>query len=79
MIDREEFKKVMAWMRHLNRYGRTHSGGLRTGLQVSGDVENAGLVELFFDRDGRRQLPMDEFEEFMKKLHIEVLNISTMY
>ncbi|KAG0570641.1 hypothetical protein KC19_6G176800 [Ceratodon purpureus] len=75
LIDREEFKKVMAWMRDQNRFGRSHSGGRRTGLHVSGDVENAGLVELFFGRDGQRQLSMDQFEKFMKDLHSEIIHL----
>lgn len=78
MIDREEFKKVMTWMRDQNRFGRSHSGGRRTGLHVSEDVENAGLVELFFGTDGKRQLPMEQFEFFMKELHTEVSMVCTM-
>jgi hypothetical protein len=72
MIDREEFKKVMTWMREQTRVGKSHTHGLRTGLQVSGDVEDAGLVELFFGADGKRQLPRAQFENFLHELHGEV-------
>lgn len=72
MIDREEFKKVMTWMREQTRAGRSHTHGFRTGLQKSGDVEDAGLVELFFGADGKRQLPRAQFEKFLHELHAEV-------
>lgn len=75
VIDREEFKKIMAWMRSHTHAGKTHSDGRRTGLHVSGDVENAGLVELFFGKDGTRKLPMEQFEQFLKDLHNEIITL----
>lgn len=62
----------MTWMRSQTRHGSSHSHGLRTGMTVSGDIENAGLVELFFGKDGKRQLPLEQFEKFLRDLHKEV-------
>lgn len=78
VIDKEEFKKIMAWMRSHTRAGKTHSDGRRTGLHVTGDVEDAGLVELFFGKDGTRKLPMEQFEQFLKDLHNEVCSTTSM-
>lgn len=72
MIDKEEFKKVMTWMRAQTRQGAAHTNGLRTGLKVAGDVENGGVVEFFFGKDGKRELPHEEFEKFLRELHEEV-------
>lgn len=72
MIDSDEFKKVMTWMREQTRAGKSHTHGLRTGMQLSGDVEDAGLVELFFGTDGKRELPRTQFEKFLRDLHEEV-------
>lgn len=78
MIDRDEFKKVMTWVRERTRVGKSHAHGLRTGFSVSGDVEDAGLVHLFFGSDGKRQLPRAQFEKFLKDLHDEVSNPYTL-
>ena len=78
IIDKDEFKKVMTWMREQTRVGKSHAHGLRTGMQVSGDVEDAGLVELFFGDDGKRGLPRTQFEKFLRDLHKEVLNSCIM-
>jgi hypothetical protein len=75
-IDRDEFKKVMTWMREQTRVGKSHTHGLRTGMQVSGDVEDAGLVELFFGADGKRELPRTQFERFLRELHEEVPDLN---
>lgn len=72
MIDRAEFKKVMTWMRAQTRVGKSHTHGLRTGLGVSKDIDNAGMVEFFFGTNGNRQLPLTQFERFLKELHEEV-------
>ncbi|PPR94386.1 hypothetical protein GOBAR_AA26285 [Gossypium barbadense] len=70
-IDKEEFKKVMALMRANNRQGAVHRDGLRTGLKVTGSVEDGGLVEYFFGKDGKARLQHDKFIEFMRKLQDE--------
>lgn len=71
-IDKKEFKKVMALMRSHNRQGVQQKEGLRTGLKVSGSVEDGGLVEQFFGKDGNEWLDHDEFLQFMRGLHEEV-------
>ncbi|GKV03226.1 hypothetical protein SLEP1_g15566 [Rubroshorea leprosula] len=74
-IDKEEFKKVMAFMRAYNRQGAVHKDGLRTGLKVSGSVDDGGLVELFFGKDGKARLQYDKFIQFMRDLQDEVLRL----
>ncbi|KAJ9167701.1 hypothetical protein P3X46_019309 [Hevea brasiliensis] len=74
-ISKEEFKKVMALMRAHNRQGAVHKNGLRTGLKVSGTVENGGVVEYFFDKDGNGRLHHDKFVQFLKDLHHEILRL----
>ncbi|EOY29413.1 Calcium ion binding protein, putative isoform 1 [Theobroma cacao] len=74
-IDKEEFKKVMALMRANNRQGAVHSDGLRIGLKVTGSVENGGLVEHFFGKDGKARLQHDKFVEFLQKLQDEMLRL----
>ncbi|XP_024398218.1 calcium uptake protein, mitochondrial isoform X2 [Physcomitrium patens] len=75
MIDRAEFKKVMTWMRAQTRVGKSHTHGLRTGLGVSKDIDNAGMVEFFFGTNGNRQLPLTQFERFLKELHEEIIRL----
>ncbi|XVF35637.1 hypothetical protein REPUB_Repub18cG0163100 [Reevesia pubescens] len=74
-IDKEEFKKVMALMRANNRQGAVHRDGLRIGLKVTGSVENGGLVEYFFGKDGKARLRHDKFVQFMRKLRDEILRL----
>lgn len=59
-------------MRAHNRHGARHSDGRRTGLKVSGSVEDGGLVEYFFGKDGKACLRHDKFVQFMRDLHDEV-------
>lgn len=72
-IDKEEFKRVMALMRNYNRQGARHRDGMRIGLNVSGSVENGGLLEYFFGKDGKGRLEHDKFVQFLRDLHIEVM------
>ncbi|KAJ4957591.1 hypothetical protein NE237_024702 [Protea cynaroides] len=74
-IDREEFKKVMALMRGHSRQGTQHSDGRRTGLKVGTSVENGGLLEHFFGKDGRHCLQHGKFVEFLRNLHDEILRL----
>ncbi|PKA48865.1 hypothetical protein AXF42_Ash016381 [Apostasia shenzhenica] len=74
-IDMEEFKKVMALMRSYNRQGACHRNGLRIGLKVNESVENAGLVEYFFGKDGNERLQHDKFVQFLRDLHDEILRL----
>lgn len=59
-------------MRARNRQGAQHRDGLRTGLKANGSVENGGLVECFFGKDGNEHLQHDKFIRFMRDLHDEV-------
>ncbi|KAF9613799.1 hypothetical protein IFM89_011968 [Coptis chinensis] len=74
-IDREEFKKVMALMRTHNRQGAHHRDGLRTGFKVGHSVENGGLLEFFFGKDGNSCLQHSRFVEFLKELHEEIVRL----
>ncbi|GAV60557.1 efhand domain-containing protein/EF_hand_3 domain-containing protein/EF_hand_6 domain-containing protein [Cephalotus follicularis] len=74
-IDKEEFKKVMALMRGHSRQGAVHRDGFRLGLKVNGSVENGGLVEYFFGKDGKTRLQHDRFVQFMRDFHDEILRL----
>ncbi|KAJ1413157.1 EF-Hand 1, calcium-binding site [Sesbania bispinosa] len=74
-IDAEEFKKVMASMRCHTRQGVHHMDGQRTGLKANGSVENGGLVEYFFGKDGKGRLRHDKFVQFIRDLHDEILRL----
>ncbi|XP_027332358.1 calcium uptake protein, mitochondrial-like [Abrus precatorius] len=72
-IDRQEFKKVMALMRSQNRQGANHRDGRRLGIKAS--VENGGLLEYFFGKDGMTCLHHDRFVQFLRELHDEILRL----
>ncbi|CAK9134298.1 unnamed protein product [Ilex paraguariensis] len=74
-IDREEFKKVMALMRTHSRQGARHRDGQRTGLKVSSSVEDGGLLEFFFGKDGKACLEHGKFVQFLRDLHDEILRL----
>ncbi|KAJ4827234.1 hypothetical protein Tsubulata_015196 [Turnera subulata] len=74
-IDKEEFKKVMALMRAHHRQGAVHRGGLRSGWKVNGSVDNGGLVEYFFGKDGKECLQLDKFVKFLRDLQEEILRL----
>lgn len=69
-IDKQEFKKVMALMRSQNRQGANHRDGRRLGVKSS--IENGGLLEYFFGKDGNACLQHGRFVEFLRHLHDEV-------
>lgn len=71
-IDRDEFKKVMNLMRTQNRHVSRHRDGRRHGFKVSGSVDNGGLLEYFFGKDGKACLEHGRFVKFLKDLHEEV-------
>ncbi|GJN02418.1 hypothetical protein PR202_ga19767 [Eleusine coracana subsp. coracana] len=75
VIDKEEFKKIMALMRSLNRQGAAHRDGLRIGLKAGHPVENGGVVEYFFGNDGNEPLHYDKFSKFLKELHDEIIRL----
>lgn len=62
----------MTLMRSRNRQGASHRDGMRTGMKVSGSVEEGGLVEYFFWKDGTRRLGHDKFVDFLRDLQNEV-------
>ncbi|GMH07035.1 hypothetical protein Nepgr_008875 [Nepenthes gracilis] len=74
-IDRKEFKKVMHLMRAQNRQGASHTDGRRAGIKIGPSVENGGLVEYFFGKDGKTCLQHDKFVEFLRGLHDEILKL----
>ncbi|MED6186674.1 hypothetical protein PIB30_069007 [Stylosanthes scabra] len=74
-INKEEFKKVMALMRSHHRQGVQHRDGLRTGLKVNDSVENGGLLEYFFGKDGNECLQHDKFVQFLRDLQEEILRL----
>jgi hypothetical protein len=69
-IDMEEFKKVMTLMRSQNRQGANHRDGRRLGVKTP--IENGGLLEYFFGKDGKDCLQHDKFVQFLRQLHDEV-------
>lgn len=69
----------MALMRSHNRQGAHHKDGLRTGLKVHDSVENGGLVEYFFGKDGKECLNHDKFIQFMRDLNDEVSLIAALF
>lgn len=62
----------MALMRTQNRQASRHRDGMRVGLKVSGSVENGGLLEYFFGKDGKTCLKHGKFVQFLSDLHGEV-------
>ena len=63
---------MMSLMRAHNRQGAHHRDGLRFGLKSAGSVENGGLLEYFFGKDGKAKLQHEKFLQFMRDLHDEV-------
>ncbi|CAL5328635.1 unnamed protein product [Camellia sinensis] len=74
-IDKDEFKKVMTLMQTHNRQGARHRDGLRIGLKVSSSVEDGGLLEHFFGKDGKQCLEHGKFVQFLRDLHDEILRL----
>ncbi|GMP94460.1 hypothetical protein CsSME_00043914 [Camellia sinensis var. sinensis] len=65
----------MALMRAHNRQGAVHRDGLRAGLRIGGSVENGGLVECFFGKDGKECLQHEKFVQFLRSLHDEMVRL----
>lgn len=76
-IDMDEFKKVMTLMRTYNRQGRQHRDGRRFGHNKvsSGLVENGGLIQYFFGKDGKTALRHETFVQFLRDLHDEITRL----
>ncbi|CAM6083928.1 unnamed protein product [Calypogeia fissa] len=75
LIDRDEFKEVMRRFRERTRQGLAHQNTLYSNFNVSTSIDNGGMMELFFGKDGRKQLPHEEFEKFLRHLHDEILRL----
>ncbi|KAI8570591.1 hypothetical protein RHMOL_Rhmol01G0047200 [Rhododendron molle] len=58
-----------------NGQGAHHRDGLRIGLNVTGSVENGGLLEYFFGKDGNECLEHEKFVQFLRDLHDEILRL----
>ena len=72
-IDKAEFQKMMEAMRsRTKQVVRTHES-LRTHEKI---VDDSGLIEFFFGKDGKKLLKHEEFEQFLRKLHEEVCFIT---
>ncbi|XP_058111433.1 calcium uptake protein, mitochondrial-like isoform X2 [Magnolia sinica] len=74
-IEQNEFKKVMSLMRSHNRQGACHRDGLRIGLKMRNQVENGGLLEYFFGKNGDECLQHGKFIQFLKDFHHEILRL----
>ncbi|KAH7298673.1 hypothetical protein KP509_25G053500 [Ceratopteris richardii] len=74
-IDRQEFQKVMNSMRAQMRKNIRQYDGLRTGMKVEKNVEECGLIEFFFGKDGQKLLRHEDFEQFLRKLHEEIIHL----
>lgn len=78
-IKKEEFKKVMRLLRDNNRQGSAQRDGFRTGLKVGDSVDNGGLVEYFFGKDGKGRLQITNFSEFVRALHKEITRLEFLH
>ncbi|MED6206112.1 hypothetical protein PIB30_023977 [Stylosanthes scabra] len=74
-IDKDEFKKVMALMRSQNRQGASHREGRRFGAKGGVSVEDGGLLEHFFGKDGNKCMEHAKFVQFLRNLHEEILRL----
>ncbi|KAF7833889.1 calcium uptake protein, mitochondrial-like [Senna tora] len=64
-IDKQEFNKVMALMRTQNRQV----------CDQASPVEDGGLLEYFFGKDGKDCLKLERFRQFLRDLHHEILRL----
>lgn len=78
-IKKEEFKKVMKFLRANNRQGYAQRDGLRIGLKVDNSVDNGGIVEYFFGKDGKGHLQLMNFVQFVKDLHKEITRLEFLH
>eukprot|EP00252_Welwitschia_mirabilis_P002214 TRINITY_DN12116_c0_g1_i1.p1 TRINITY_DN12116_c0_g1~~TRINITY_DN12116_c0_g1_i1.p1 ORF type:complete len:329 (+),score=63.40 TRINITY_DN12116_c0_g1_i1:369-1355(+) len=78
-IDRSEFKKVMKLMQGWNRQGAAQRGGLRPGFKTRQSADDGGLIEYLFGKDDNGYMYLDEFENFVKELHEEIIRLEFMH
>ncbi|KAI9125917.1 hypothetical protein K1719_003335 [Acacia pycnantha] len=62
-IDKQEFNKVMALMRSQHRQGDVT------------EVEDGGLLQYFFGKEGKDCLNIEKFDHFLRDLHEEILRL----
>ncbi|XP_058067437.1 calcium uptake protein, mitochondrial-like isoform X2 [Magnolia sinica] len=62
-----------------NGQGSSHRDGMRIGLKVGTSVENGGLLEYFFGKDGTECLQHEKFVAFLKDLHEEILRLEFVH
>ncbi|XP_068342709.1 calcium uptake protein, mitochondrial-like [Pyrus communis] len=67
-IDKLEFIKVMSLMRSQSKQN-TDSHRLKVS------VEDGGLLEYFFGKDGKKSLKLERFVQFFRDLHEEILRL----
>ncbi|KAK9840845.1 hypothetical protein WJX81_008619 [Elliptochloris bilobata] len=73
MISKEEFAAVTAALR---RRLRRVSHLQRTGLETSSGREaTGGLMATFFGADGRQELDLRHFDDFIEALHVELVRL----
>ena len=67
-IDKLEFNKVMSLMRSQSKQN-TDSHRLKVS------VEDGGILEYFFGKDGKKSLKLERFVQFFRDLHEEVCHL----
>ncbi|KAI9090447.1 hypothetical protein DFS34DRAFT_697891 [Phlyctochytrium arcticum] len=70
-VSKDEFEKIM--LHHATGLG----AGSRLGSQERNkvDIAHSGIYHLFFGEKGERSMVYDEFIDFMRRLHLEVLKL----
>lgn len=68
----------MALMRTQNRQGAKYTNGRHRG-QKAPSMENGGLLEYFFGKDGKACLRHENFVQFLRDLHNEVCHSLSPY
>jgi hypothetical protein len=71
-LDQTEFKAVMASLRKANK-ASDRATGIRPGAKGHSAVEEGGLLTYFFGSNGKGHLTLKKFEEFLNKLHDEIV------
>lgn len=71
-LDQGEFKAVMASLRATNKTA-DRATGIRPGAKGHTNVAEGGLLTYFFGKKGDGKLTLKKFEEFLNKLHDEIV------
>ncbi|KAI8922498.1 hypothetical protein DFJ77DRAFT_446851 [Powellomyces hirtus] len=70
-VSKDEFEKIM--IHHATSMGVGSRLGTQERTQV--DVAHSGIYKLFFGHKGEKSMVYDEFIDFMRRLHLEVLKL----